>query len=580
MKNIKLRYKIAGLAVLIISAFVLMIVGYILPTITDTITNRTKDKLTEYVDIPMGVIESYYDQYESGELSEEEAKIKAMEAIKILRYDDGIGYYWINDDTMPVPYMLMHPTVPELDGTILDDPKYNVANGTEENLFSAFARVTQEQGKGFVEYMWPKVEGEGLTSEQPKMSYVNKFAPWGWIVGTGIYIDDLEQIINDIIMKMMITTIIVVIMSFVIVFFITIPLNKTLKNIIVNAERYQQFDFRKEIEVHSKDELGEISIAFNQVNAGIKEMISKISSGSELINLSFNRIRTDLTKLMDLTTDAEKSTKSIADIMGQNQDSSSAVTKIVGEAKDAIEVIAERAENGSEMAGDINVRATAMKDEAEKSKINAKEIYNEAKEKLTLAIESAKEVNKINMLLGAILEITEQTNLLSLNASIEAARAGDAGRGFAVVAQEIKKLAESSQKMVANIKDVTMNIETIVHNLANDSQNVLDFIDTKVLNDYEKFEDVSNQYNKDSISFNDIMMDLSATSEQLYSSMDTIHNTTIGVAESAKLGASGIEKIMAVTEEITEDTANFLKIAEDNIQAAAELEKLLDKFKV
>jgi methyl-accepting chemotaxis protein len=309
-------------------------------------------------------------------------------------------------------------------------------------------------------------------------------------------------------------------------------------------------------------------------------MISKISSGSELINLSFNRIRTDLTKLMDLTTDAEKSTKSIADIMGQNQDSSSAVTKIVGEAKDAIEVIAERAENGSEMAGDINVRATAMKDEAEKSKINAKEIYNEAKEKLTLAIESAKEVNKINMLLGAILEITEQTNLLSLNASIEAARAGDAGRGFAVVAQEIKKLAESSQKMVANIKDVTMNIETIVHNLANDSQNVLDFIDTKVLNDYEKFEDVSNQYNKDSISFNDIMMDLSATSEQLYSSMDTIHNTTIGVAESAKLGASGIEKIMAVTEEITEDTANFLKIAEDNIQAAAELEKLLDKFKV
>ncbi|MFA9377807.1 MAG: methyl-accepting chemotaxis protein [Lachnotalea sp.] len=580
MKNIKLRYKIAGLAVLIISTFVIMIVGYILPTITDTITNRTKVKLTEYVEIPMGVIEYYYKQYESGELSEEEAKIKAMEAIKILRYDNGIGYYWINDDTMPIPYMIMHPTAPEVEGTILDDPKYNVASGTEENLFSAFVSVTKEQGKGFVKYGWPKVVEGGLTSEQPKLSYVNKFEPWGWIVGTGIYIEDLDKIINDIVMKMMITTIIVVIMSFAIVFFITIPLNKTLKNIIVNAERYQQFDFRNEIEVQSKDELGEISIAFNQVNAGIKEMISKISSGSELIHSSFNRIRTDLTKLMDLTTDAEKSTKSIADIMGHNQDSSDTVAKIVGEAKDAIEVIAERAENGSEMAGNINVRATAMKGEAEKSKINAKVIYNEAKEKLTVAIESAKEVNKINMLLGDILEITEQTNLLSLNASIEAARAGEAGRGFSVVAQEIKKLAESSQKMVTNIKTVTMNIENIVHNLANDSQNVLDFIDSKVLNDYEKFEDVSNQYNKDSISFNDIMMDLSATSEELFGSMDTIHNTTVDVAESAKLGASGIEKIMAVTEEITEDTANFLKIAEDNIKAAAELEELLKKFKV
>ncbi len=528
----------------------------------------------------MSVIESYYKQYEEGTLTEEEAQSAAMAAVKTMRYDDGVGYYWINDDGTPIPRMIMHPTLPELDGTILDNPKYNVANGTKENLFSAFVRVVQAEGEGFVEYQWPKVDGNGLTSEQPKISFVRKFEPWGWIVGTGIYVDDLKIITNGIVLKMSVSTAVVVLISLIIVLFITIPLNRKLKNIISNAEKYQQFDFRNEMQADSKDELGEIAAAFNQVNVGIREMIGKISGSAELISSSFERINVDMVKLRAFTSEAEHSTQNISEIMRQNEDSSDIVVVTVGEARDTIKVIAQRAESGSEMAENISVRATSMKSEAVASKLDAKEMYDDAKEKLTLAIESAKEVSKINVLLETILEITDQTNLLALNASIEAARAGESGRGFTIVAQEIKKLAEKSSEMVENIKDVTVNIEESVFRLVDDSKNILEFIDTKVLNDYEKFEMVSNQYNSDSDSFNKIMIDLSEASEKIFQSVDTIHNTTVTVAESAKLGVSGVETIMTVFDEITKDTEKFMEIAEENMKVAIELEEMLDKFKV
>jgi methyl-accepting chemotaxis protein len=580
MRNIKLRYKLFSLAIVIIMAFVVLILFSVLPTFNGIVEQRTEQKLVELVEMPLGIISDYHNMVDQGSITEEEAKEMSLEAIKKLRYDNGVGYFWVNDDSLPIPSMIMHTTSPELDGTVLDDPRYNVANGTQENFFSVFVRLTNEDGKGFVEYMWPKVSDNGFTSEQPKLSYVEKYEPWGWIVGTGIYVDDLKVIENSMRNQVLISTLLVVFISVILVIAIIVPLEKTLKIILGHTKKYQEYDFREEIQIEQKDEFGLIANAFNRVNQGIRQIVLKITASSSLINRSFQEIRNNLSVLTEITRETEDSTINISNSMNETRQNAEEVAQIIGEARNAIEVIAERASNGSVMSSDISHRAIKMKEDAVDSKKDAEAMYASAKEKMTLAIESASEVSKINELLEAILDITDQTNLLALNASIEAARAGESGRGFSIVAQEIKKLAESSSLMVEDIRSVTIRIEDVVNSLVDDSKDILTFIDSKVFKDYEKLSDLGQQYNEDSDAFNEIMLDLSATSEELFGSMDTIHTAMSKVADSTHDGAKGIDQIRENMATISKDTKNFLRIADENLESAKALDEMMKQFKI
>ena len=586
LKNIKLKYKILGLAVGVIVAFVLLILFYIIPTIDQVITDRTKVNLQQHVDQPIGIIKQQYDLYMSGEKTEDEAQADALNIVKALRYDEGVGYYWINDDTSPIPYMIMHTTSPSLDGTLLDNSKYNVAYGTDKNLFGAFVDVTVSDTdgdgrlSGYVDYYWPKPTGEGdLTEDKPKLSYVEKFEPWGWIVGTGIYIDDLQAIQNQIFRNVGIITMIVVVFSFLIVFFITLPMNRTLQQIIKMTEQYQIYNFKDAININQNDELGEISQAFNKVRSGLEAIINKISGSADLINDSFVTIQKDLHNLTKLTHEAKDSTEAIAGIMNETESGAKNVTDVVSEARDAIEMIAERASGGALKANDISVRANDLKSDAGKSSQEAHAVYSEVKIRMEKAIEEAKAVEEIKALLESILDISDQTNLLALNASIEAARAGEAGKGFAVVAMEIKKLADSSSGMVGNIQKVIDNVAIVVDHLVEDSRQMLTFVDEKVLADYKKLSDVSVRYNEDATAFNEIMLDLSATTEELSSSMDSIQLTVKSLEHSTTSGAEGIEKIAFSIKTMNDDARSFLDIANRNIEAAEELREMMKQFK-
>jgi methyl-accepting chemotaxis protein len=149
------------------------------------------------VETAYSLLEYYGQQERSGEFSREEAQLKAQEAIRELRYGDS-GYFWINDTAKPFPRMVMHPTVPQLNGKVLDDPKFNCALGRGENLFVAFRDVTARDGEGFVDYLWPKPTRDGLTKEQAKISYVKLYPDWNWIIGNGLYVDDVEGALSSI----------------------------------------------------------------------------------------------------------------------------------------------------------------------------------------------------------------------------------------------------------------------------------------------------------------------------------------------------------------------------------------------
>jgi signal transduction histidine kinase len=154
---------------------------------------RRKSELKNLNNIAVTIIKGFFDDYANGLLTEEDAQQQAIQVIKQLQYDGGVGYFWINDTMQPFPRMIMHPTIPELDDIILDSPDFNKALGIEKNLFVAFVDVCLENGEGYVDYLWPKPTPDGLSKEQPKISYGQLFEGWNWIIGTGVYIDDIER---------------------------------------------------------------------------------------------------------------------------------------------------------------------------------------------------------------------------------------------------------------------------------------------------------------------------------------------------------------------------------------------------
>ncbi len=144
----------------------------------------------------LAAVNVIYQKSKAGIISEKQAKSEVIKMVKGMRYNKGIGYLWINDTGRPIPRMIMHPTIPELNGKILNDPKFNCALGIKKNLFQAFVDVCLKKGSGFVDYLWPKPTKYGLSIDQAKISYVALFKPWNWVIGTGVYLDDIQNEAN------------------------------------------------------------------------------------------------------------------------------------------------------------------------------------------------------------------------------------------------------------------------------------------------------------------------------------------------------------------------------------------------
>lgn len=161
-----------------------------------SLLEQKKENLHDVIQLALIRVEEYYAAFLRGDLSEDEAKFQVKNALKKMRYGGG-GYVWINDTGRPVPRMVMHPMSPDLDGNLLNDPVFNCALGKDVNLFVAAVDVALRNGKGFIDYLWPKPSGEGFTSRQAKLSLVKYFEKWNWVIGTGIYIDDIERSVQE-----------------------------------------------------------------------------------------------------------------------------------------------------------------------------------------------------------------------------------------------------------------------------------------------------------------------------------------------------------------------------------------------
>ncbi|MGE6264219.1 methyl-accepting chemotaxis protein [Aeromonas media] len=371
-----------------------------------------------------------------GELDEASAKVEALALIKGLRYgaDD---YFWINDSH---PTMVMHPMKPELDGKDLS----GVEDKQGLRLFVAFADLARAQGVGEVAYYWPK---PGVEEPVRKISYIKRFAPWDWIIGTGVYVDDVEAQYQEVLRTLLGVGLVLAILLFAVVGLIVrsivVPLSQSV-SALGNIARGEG-DLRFRLPESGRDELSQLSVNFNLFAGQMAQLVGR----SQQITAQNREQAHQLAQVVDRTgaivTGQEQDTLRVASAMEQMTVSSREVGQHAAQAAEAADSALNLAQHGRQVVAQTRETISQLADEMV--------------ETVQAVSRLEQETQQIGSVLDVIRGVAEQTNLLALNAAIEAARAGEQGRGFAVVADEVRTLATRTHSSTDEIRQMIQRLQ-------------------------------------------------------------------------------------------------------------------------
>lgn len=522
MLSKSLSGKILGLALVPLGVVFLAAWLGLVPVLEHAFLDSRREYLQHLTETAYGILEGQEAQAKAGTISREEAQKRAVELLKTIRFGKS-GYFYVFTRE---PRIVTVPIKPEMEGKLVDT--FKDAKGS--SIYVELSRLGQNPEGGFLEWYFSK---PGKDGSFPKLGFVKCFEPWGWNIGTGVYIDDLQAQ-----MRLLTATIlgVLILLSAGLFIVVRVFVKKMTLPLHELVEGLRNSDLTRTIAIGTQDEIGQAAQAFNTYNAGLRDKVNDISGFA-------TRVASGSTELSATADEMTRAVQEIAKVSEELKVAGERVTQSMGELAETAAQVAQHTREGQE---------------------ESRNAVAETASSATAGEGAARDMGEIQAATGQIVkavqviqDIARQTNLLSLNAAIEAAKAGAQGKGFAVVAEEVRKLAERSRASAQEIEQFIQRTQEAVSGGVASVQSTmqsLDEIRQRITGVAARIEQIGN--------FSSGQAQTSATVTRMMA------DTSQGLAQNA-----------TATHELAATVQEIAKTSEDLAQVAEGLQSMVGSFR-
>lgn len=543
MNTLLMRLKVKSKLLILISAALIGLIAVMLfsmKTLNENLLEDRYTKTTHLTEAATDVVNYFYQQSQKGKFTVQEAQTFALDALNAMHYGNK-EYFWVNS----LDYiMLAHPKE-----KLIGQDVQNISDPNGIKLFVEMVRTVNAQGEGFVAYQWDRA---GSTEPVDKISYVKAFQPWGWVIGTGIYLDDVNEIFWEstlnIAVEVLFFFILIIWLSYVISRNIYKPLNK-MRDLMVEVNRTNNLTLT--LKANGSDELAEISHGFNEMLVNFRGILLKISDSS--CNLASQAEELSAVTLQ-INQGMHNQHNDVMSAEAASNEMVIAIREVAENTHTTLEATNQATENTNQCVVVLDKNIVSI---------------DELNVRIQGSVEQISELKNASINIGEIVStiqgIAEQTNLLALNAAIEAARAGEQGRGFSVVADEVRTLASRTQESTASITSVIDILQLGVEQAVKNMEQCQDRTNSSVVLAKEA-GDLVQQMQTKMLEVTDLTTMVSAATEE--QSATTQHVKEI------------INKINVITEQTASSASHTAKSSENLAAFAVELNDLVSSFKV